>query len=68
MIKLKDTSNQYTTGVALNNHKDNSELLFNSLFAYFNAEKKRKEQEWVKRQNTAFFRVNLEQLNLANKL
>ena len=64
MIKLTDTSDQYTTRVALNNHDDNSALLFNSNYSHISTPKKkeRKEQrEWVKRQNTAFFRVNLEQ-------
>ena len=42
MIKLKDTSNQYTTGVALNNHKDNSELLFNSNYSHISTPKKKK--------------------------
>ena len=66
MIKLTDTSDQYTTRVALNNHDDNSELLFNSNYSHISTPKKKQkktkeQQEWVKRQNTAFFRVNLEQ-------
>ena len=65
MIKLTDTSDQYTTRVALNNHEGNSELLFNSNYSHISTPKKKRkrkeQQEWVKRQNTAFFRVNLEQ-------
>jgi len=65
MIKLTDTSDQCTTRGALNNHDDNSELLFNSNYSHISTPEKKKkwkeQQEYVKRQNTAFFRVNLEQ-------